>query len=206
MSDLAPGCTPYFDDLPELALGILTGRERADALAHVETCPICADELERLSRAADALLEAAPGVEPPLGFEVRVLDRLGVTPARRRPRSRRAAITWGGAALATIAAFAMGFLLAPKTPVEPPGSYSADGRGDPPMAPSRPRTLGEAVAYAGQPAWLTMSVHGLKPDEEITCSVRTLSGTTREIGKFWLAAGSRASGPAGFLSLLENLR
>ena len=48
-------CDEYSDNLAELALGILTGRERAATLAHVDSCPRCADELEQLSHAADAV-------------------------------------------------------------------------------------------------------------------------------------------------------
>ena len=42
------GCEEYGDELAELALGVLTGRERARVLSHVESCPRCAEELEIL--------------------------------------------------------------------------------------------------------------------------------------------------------------
>ena len=80
------GCEEYEDELAELALGVLTGRERAQVLSHVESCPRCAEELEVLSRTADTVLQAAPDMEPPLGFEVRLFERMGVTDARRRRR------------------------------------------------------------------------------------------------------------------------
>ena len=75
--------------MAELALGVLTGRERARALSHVESCPRCAEELEILSRAADTVVQAAPDMEPPLGFEVRLFERMGVTDAAPRRRRRR---------------------------------------------------------------------------------------------------------------------
>ena len=50
-------CEKFADNLAELALGILTGRERMATLAHVESCAHCADELDHLSRASDAVLE-----------------------------------------------------------------------------------------------------------------------------------------------------
>ena len=40
--------------------------------------------MEQLSLAADSLLEVVPGVEPPLGFEVRLMERLGTGGATRR--------------------------------------------------------------------------------------------------------------------------
>ena len=97
------GCEQYSDDLAELALGVLTGRERAQVLAHVESCPRCADELEHLSRVADTVVQSAPEMEPPLGFEVRLFERMGVTdvrPRRRRFRPSR----WVPAAVGVAAA------------------------------------------------------------------------------------------------------
>ena len=52
------GCEEYDDELAELALGVLTGRERARTLSHVESCPRCAEDLEILSRTADTVLAA----------------------------------------------------------------------------------------------------------------------------------------------------
>ncbi len=78
-----PECGRYADELAELALGIATGRERAEALAHLQRCSSCHAEMEQLSLAADSMLEVIPGVEPPLGFEVRLAERLG---AGRDPR------------------------------------------------------------------------------------------------------------------------
>ena len=82
------GCEDYADELAELALGVLTGRDRARVLAHVETCARCAEELETLSRTADSVLRAAPEMEPPLGFEVRLFERMGVTDVAPRRRHR----------------------------------------------------------------------------------------------------------------------
>ena len=51
------------------------------------------EELEQLSRAADTVVQAAPEVEPPMGFEVRLFERMGVTdvPRAAAPRSGRPA-------------------------------------------------------------------------------------------------------------------
>ena len=77
------GCDAYADDLAELALGVLTGRARAQALSHVDSCPRCAEDLEQLSRVADTVVQVAPEVEPPVGFEVRLFERMGVADVRR---------------------------------------------------------------------------------------------------------------------------
>ena len=78
MSDDPQQCDAYAENLAELALGILTGRARAATLAHVDSCAHCAEELEQLSRAADAVVSVAPELEPTVGFEVRLFNRMGV--------------------------------------------------------------------------------------------------------------------------------
>jgi hypothetical protein len=63
---------------PELALGLLTGRERAGCLAHLEDCGACRAEVSALAVTADDVLLAGPRATPPPGFEHRVLRRLDV--------------------------------------------------------------------------------------------------------------------------------
>ena len=71
-------CKETRELLPELALGILGGEERARALDHLTSCTDCSSELAALSRAADGLLTLAPQHEPPAGFEDRVLARVAI--------------------------------------------------------------------------------------------------------------------------------
>ncbi len=65
----------------ELALGILDGEQRAQALRHVADCPECRREVEALTAVADELLMLAPEREPPAGFESRVLAPLAAAAA-----------------------------------------------------------------------------------------------------------------------------
>jgi hypothetical protein len=83
----------------ELALGLLSGPERADALAHLESCPACRTTVEEQADVADRLLLLAPEVDPPAGFETAVLARTAgadgsaaadAAPPRRWWRSRLA--------------------------------------------------------------------------------------------------------------------
>ena len=77
-------CAELADVAAELALGVLTGRERAAAVAHLDTCEDCREEVRLLMGAGEQLLELLPPAEPPAGFETRVLDRLGLAaPAPR---------------------------------------------------------------------------------------------------------------------------
>jgi hypothetical protein len=67
--------------LPGLAAGAAAGDERARALGHVTGCPDCRHELSELTKTADALLLLAPRVDPPPGFEGRVLAQLAAPSA-----------------------------------------------------------------------------------------------------------------------------
>ena len=78
MAPSSPDCARVRAGLPEVALGIADGEQRALALEHIAGCPDCRRELEELSSLADELIALAPEREPPTGFENRVLDRLDV--------------------------------------------------------------------------------------------------------------------------------
>jgi hypothetical protein len=67
------------DVAAEVALGVLTGRERAMAVAHLEECETCREDVRQLMATSDQLLELLPPAEPPAGFETRVLERLGLS-------------------------------------------------------------------------------------------------------------------------------
>ena len=91
-------CAQLRDVAPELALGVLGGAERAEAIMHVNGCARCQALVNELTEAADALPLLAPEIEPPFGFEQRVLS----SGRARRRRSVRRTI----AAVAVAAAFA----------------------------------------------------------------------------------------------------
>ena len=89
-------CAQLHDVAAELALGVLTGRERATAIAHLERCRACREEVRQLMAVGGLLPELLPPVEPPAGFETRVLQRLGASvqsesqsQARPLPRPER---------------------------------------------------------------------------------------------------------------------
>jgi anti-sigma factor RsiW len=63
-------------DLAELAAGVLDRREEAALLNHLASCPRCADEFEQLASAAKTLLQLVLKIEPPVGFETRLWDRI----------------------------------------------------------------------------------------------------------------------------------
>jgi hypothetical protein len=71
-------CEELGEVAAELALGVLTGRERATAIGHLDNCDECRENVRQLMATGEQLLELLPPAEPPAGFETRVLARLGL--------------------------------------------------------------------------------------------------------------------------------
>ncbi|MEU0388269.1 zf-HC2 domain-containing protein [Streptomyces chartreusis] len=199
----------------ELALGILPGEERAEAIAHLDRCPACRERVEQLTLVGDGLLSLLPGSEPPAGFETRVTDRLGLNrpPRRRRPRA--------GVAVAAAAAIALGFGFggwAVGTAIEgasAPASRSSESPDSEHgllaaslLAPDH-RPVGRIFTYTGSPGWVYMSVHldrdgsgsGVPTEDgseaagpsdvypeagKVSCRLERTDGTSVHIGEFSL--------------------
>jgi predicted anti-sigma-YlaC factor YlaD len=78
----------------ELALGALTGRQRARAIEHLERCDACRRRVGDMTGTAEQLLRLLPECEPPPGFAIRVASRIAQAkrlrtwhwPGRRRRR------------------------------------------------------------------------------------------------------------------------
>ena len=88
------GCAEFADVAAELALGVLTGRERARALAHLDRCDACREDVRQLTVTSEEMVGLLPAIEPPAGFETRVMERLGLAtpgpaPARQLSPARR---------------------------------------------------------------------------------------------------------------------
>jgi hypothetical protein len=149
-------CAELQDLAAELALGTVSGAERAAALDHLAGCPGCRALVDQLARAADTMLLLAPVAEPPPGFESKVLARMGVAAPRaprahRPPRLRRALV--GVAAVALVAALS---------------AAGAAWLGDDADRPTELRTAlisddkgvwtCRAVVYGRDPTWLVVSL------------------------------------------------
>jgi Putative zinc-finger len=156
-------CEETRELLPELALGIADGAERARILEHVTDCVDCRRALERQSAVADELLVLAPEQEPPPGFEVSVLRSIQPPAAPRRSFVRLLAPVAAVAAAVAITAEAMlvGFRderrLADQyraTLAQANGTYF----GAVPFADPAGRRGGVLFAYRGAPSWIVVTV------------------------------------------------
>jgi hypothetical protein len=192
-------CAEMRELLPELALGIADGEQRALALEHVGSCAACRRNLEELSSVADELVALAPRREPPAGFEDRVLGRLKFGDApRRRTRRRFRRLTFAAAVVLAAAAV---------TALVMHASYSSDrqlasqyraalqGAHGKYFQSARLRTpdgrqAGIVFGYQGSPSWLFYVLSGRYADGLYKEQIVTRSGRVVTLPPFKLVAAS----------------
>jgi hypothetical protein len=193
-------CELMQDELAELALGTLYGRSRSEALDHVESCAWCAAELERLSIVADTLIQLTPEMEPPLGFELRVAERLqAATPAIRPKRFRRTGALCAAAAVTVLLGFGLGALTTGGG--HSPQQSATAGLISAPLT-SNGHVLGEAMITASNPMWMFMTINEGAWSGRVRCEVTLADGRVEFVGAFTLSGGygawgARLTSPAG---------
>jgi Putative zinc-finger len=197
-------CAETRELLPELALGIADGEDRAAALEHISGCAGCRRQLEELSFVADDLVALAPRREPPAGFEARVVDRLELsrTPAPRagRPRLRRTRLRRFGFAAAVVAAAAA-------TAIAMNVSYSSDRHlasqyraalqgahgkyfQSAPLTTRQGEQVGIVFGYQGSPSWLFYVLRGPYRTGLYREQIVSRSGRSISLPPFRLVAAS----------------
>lgn len=184
--ELTEACRRVDEDLASFALGTLTGRERARVLEHLKGCARCAAEVESLSRAGDALLALSPESEPPVGFELRLMERFrGEVRPAGEPRARRRVVLAVAAAL--IAALGFGA-----------DAWVHVATNNPPSATARPlsahltangKVLGEVFLTRGSPSWLSMTVDDGSVGGVVRCQVVLANGAVTTVGTYVLTTG-----------------
>jgi|HubBroStandDraft_1064217.scaffolds.fasta_scaffold249156_2 hypothetical protein len=184
-------CEKYEEDLAELALGILTGRQRVATLAHVESCARCTEELEQLSRAADAVVLVAPEADPPIGFEVSLFSRMGVDEVGSRRRS--APPRWMLAGAAALIALGVGLGVGLSMGSHRAPAQNALPSDDKPVLTAKlvedGTTVGRVSLFGGSKPMLTMTLSESAARGKVVCQVVTSSGTTRRLGTFTVSDG-----------------
>jgi hypothetical protein len=206
MAPSSPDCARIREALPEVALGIADGEQRALALEHIASCPECRRQLERLSSLTDELIALAPEHEPPPGFENRVLDRLDLRRRRRHPErrrlrrpARRGLRRWALAAavpgVAAVTALAMNvsyrsdLRLAAQyrtALMNAHGTFFQSARLQPPAG----QEAGIVFAYQGSRSWMFYTLDGRYAAGLYAEQVVTRSGRTLTLPPFKLVNGS----------------
>jgi hypothetical protein len=154
------GCAVLADVAPELALGILPGDERADALVHLDECAHCQQLVGSYTVVTDQLLRLGPRAEPPVGFGGRVVDAISAAASSGRagrvdPTNPTARRRVPGAVLAVAAAvvalvIAFGVIAQPSSP-----SVAAAE-----MRTGAGTVVGEIFVHDGPPAKVFMELPG----------------------------------------------
>jgi hypothetical protein len=146
-------CSELAEVGPELILGILAGDERAAAIAHLEGCPRCQQEVSSLAGLTDQLLLLSPVAQPSAGFEERVLAALvhdePLSPRRGHVRWRSAVAALALAACLTLAAM-LGLGGGTPAPAFATGQMRTD----------RGAVVGEVWLHRERPAVMFMSLPG----------------------------------------------
>jgi hypothetical protein len=184
-------CDQLQQVVAELALGVADGKTRADALAHLSGCPECRRAVQGLAGVADALLLLAPEHEPPPGFELEVLDRVGLRPQPRPRRIRRWIPAASLAILAAAAATAATLVFSYQSDRQLASYYrktlaNAHGQHFQAAALQAPggRRAGELFLYQGSPSWIFVSMSPKYP-MSYRCNLITRHGTTIGMPGTW---------------------
>ncbi|MFF2807030.1 hypothetical protein ACFVT2_07550 [Streptomyces sp. NPDC058000] len=215
----------------ELALGVLSGRERAEAAAHLDRCADCREYVEQLALVGDGLLGLLPGSEPPAGFEARVARRLNQAQAARDGRENargfgarhagfRRGVRLRVASAAAVLALGFGFGgwalgTAIESVVAGP-AHTAQGEARVLYAhltgagTGQREPAGDVYVHPGSEGWVFMSVDladaGNPYTGKVTCLLERSDGTTVRLGTFDLHDGDGYWGAPVHPATLSGIR
>jgi hypothetical protein len=171
----AVGCAEVRELAPELALGIVGGPQRADALQHAAECGPCRALVSELAQAADALPLLAAEAEPPPGFEDRVLSAHKAP--RRRTRRRFAAAVGVAAAAAAIVSI-VGVRVVESTQEPSTSKIAASAVRSTEMHGANDVNVGNVFVTDGKPATVIVNVNYAVPQG--TYRIEFRSGSTKK--------------------------
>ena len=204
MSD-SSRCSEVRDLIPELATGVASGEERAEALAHLARCPACRRELDETTAVMDDLLLLGPSREPSPGFETSVLERMKPPRSRGARRGRLLQLVAVVAAAAVIGSGAGSgaalWVTAPqrelaatyeRTLAVANGQYFTARN----VTTESQRTVGHLFAYEGSPSWVLVTIAGAPNSGSYEMQVVTQDGETQTIDECVLSSGSGSCGGA----------
>ncbi|MCA1833273.1 MAG: zf-HC2 domain-containing protein [Actinobacteria bacterium] len=175
-------CAETRELAPELALGAISGPERARVLGHLSSCVDCRLFVEELTEAADALLLLSPDAEPPLGFESKVLKSM----ASPRRSFRRLTALLAAAVIASAGTWA-GFQLTHRPdPITKEYVATLRALGGQSLRAARLTTgqtvVGHALLYEGRPSWIFVDVAHAGDSGILTINAQLSDGSVVQVG------------------------
>jgi hypothetical protein len=218
------GCAGFADVAAELALGALTGRERAEALAHLDRCSACRKHVRQLTATGEELVRLLPAEAPPPGFETRALERLGLAAHRPEPTSRRnpasrkrcfgrgrgggqPGVSRSALALAAVAVtlvVAVSALGGWGLGASGSSSVGSSSAGSSPSAAvllsASRKPVGTIFFYGANRQGLFVSVDTHSGTGTVICQLVNRGGNVVTLGSFWLNAGYGAWGTPDLVS------
>jgi len=182
----ATSCDTVRESAPDFALGALTGRERAEVVAHLDDCPACQALVGEYASVADTLLELIPEAEPTAELAPPVLAAMRPSPL---PRWRHRVVALAAAAIIAICA-ATGLTVAlvsrggaGKSSSAAPALRSA------PMVGSGNLTVGRVVSTGDRAPKLAVSVDYWVPDGRYQLAARDGRGGSEAVGTLEVSGG-----------------
>jgi hypothetical protein len=195
-------CAEFAEVAAELELGVLTGRERADAVGHLDHCAACAAGIRQLT-VVEQLIGLLPTSEPPLGFETRVMERLGFAVPRprsplhwRQPEPGHRARRMLAAAAVVVAGAGLGGRWLHVAIAAPPGPAFSSAA----LLSADHQNEGEVVVYKGEPRWMYVAVHLGTGSGVVICQLEGAGGRFTTMGSFRLTDGHGSWGSPGWVA------
>jgi hypothetical protein len=169
---------------PELALGVLDGSERAQVLSHLDSCDSCRHLVDDLATTIARVVAAAPGIDPPPGFDRQVVARLAPLVPKEPAHPRRRRLVAGLGALAVAASLSLaGFLVASGGDSGPATRRAA-------ITSAGDWARGDVLVVDAHPTWVTMRVSVDYEAKNLHCELALADGQVVKLGTFHEVGGA----------------
>jgi hypothetical protein len=185
-----PICAGVRERAPDLALGALTGPERAEVVAHLDGCPSCQALVGEYASVADALLDLVPEAEPAAELASPVLAAM--QPVRHRRRRHRVAALVAAAALALAAGTGLTVALVARDGTGGGSTATTSALGSAPMVGAGGVTVGRVVSTGDRPPKLAVSVDYWVPDGHYELAAIDGNGESEPVGVLDVSGGRGA--------------
>ncbi|MBO0840701.1 MAG: hypothetical protein J2O49_07770 [Sciscionella sp.] len=189
-------CAQFQAVAAELTLGVLFGSERAQAIAHADHCNACRALVAEFTDVGDGLLAMVPGAEPHVGFENRVVDRIGAQHGARRTRPRWLRPVMAAATFVVVFGVGISTGIGADRAINTPPPTTADGATRSSLTSAAlligGHQVGRAFVYTGKEpkdAWLYMSIDAGRTSGTVSCQLQRRAGAPVTIGSFAMSAG-----------------